>query len=270
MLLQQHCLSDGSQLTNLQNDSLWSAVAAGLGTGIYPNDLIRVGIGTSVPRYNFEVGSPGAGSTSLYVNNTATFADQLSANNVNVTGVITATTFRLSGSSGSVNAGIVTATTLSVGTGGTAITTSSAGLVGIGTTSARSKLDVDGHTRFKTYSENVGIATIVGGVVTIDLSAAQSFTLDLTSNVTQFTIVNPPAGSTAFTVKIAQDSSGGRTVVGLDTFKNISGADIPVYWGAGGAVPTVTSTANRADIYSFKTFDSGASFYGVVGGQNFL
>jgi hypothetical protein len=106
--------------------------------------------------------------------------------------------------------------------------------------------------------------------VTIDLSTAQTFTLDLNANVTQITVVNPPSGSTAFTIKIAQDSTGGRTVVGLDTFKNSVGSNIPVYWSAGGAVPGVTTTANRSDIYSFKTFDSGSSFYGVVGGQNFL
>ena len=263
-------VGDGSGLTGLQNDSLWSGVAAGLGTGIYPNDLTRIGIGTSAPRYDFEVGTTGTGATSLYVNNLAVFADQVSAKNVNITGIITASTFRLSGASGSINAGIVTAATLSVGTGGTAITTSSAGLVGIGTTSARSKLDIDGHTRFRTYSENVGIVTIVSGVVTIDLSIAQTFTLDLNANVTQITITNPPSGSTAFTVKMTQDSTGGRTVVGLDTFKNSVGGDIAVYWSAGGAVPGVTTTANRADIYSFKTFDSGASFYGIVGGQNFL
>jgi len=31
----------------------------------------------------------------------------------------------------------------------------------------------------------------------------------------------------------------------------------------------MTQTASRADIYSYKTFDGGSSFYGVVGGQNF-
>jgi len=262
-------IGDGSGLTNLQNDSLWSAVAAGLGTGIYPNDLIRVGIGTSVPKYILEVGSPGAGTTDIYVNNIAEFANQVSANNVNVTGVITATNFRLSGSSGSVNAGVVTATTLSVGTGGTALTVSSTGRVGVGTTVPRDKLDVDGHLRLRTYSENVGVATVVGGVVTIDLATAQTFTVELTSNVTQFTILNPPTGSTAFTMKLTQDATGGRSV-GIDTFRNVSGGTIPIYWSGGGVIPGITTTANRADIYSFKTFDSGSSFYGVVGGQNFV
>jgi hypothetical protein len=263
-------VGDGSQLTNLQNDSLWSNVPTGLGTGIYPDNLPRVGIGTSRPRFNFEVGSPGTGSTDLYVNNFASFVGQVSINNLNVTGFLTSSSFRLNGASSTINAGIVTASTLSVGSGSSAISVSSAARVGIGTSSPRDKLDIDGHTRFRTYSENVGVATILGGVVTIDLSVAQTFTLNLTSNVTQFTIRNPPSGSTAFTIRITQDSIGGRTVVGFDTFKRESGADIPVYWPAGGIVPTMTSTANRTDIYSFKTFDGGSSFFGVIGGQNFV
>ena len=85
--------------------------------------------------------------------------------------------------------------------------------------------------------------------------------------VNQFTILNPPSGSTAFTIKITQDSTGYS--VGIDTFKAQSGASIPVYWPGGGVVPVVTTGANKTDIYSFKTFDSGSTLYGVVGGQNF-
>ena len=41
-----------------------------------------------------------------------------------------------------------------------------------------------------------------------------------------------------------------------------------MYWPSG-VVPIVTTTADKADIYSFKTFDGGGSLYGIVGGQNF-
>jgi hypothetical protein len=70
-------------------------------------------------------------------------------------------------------------------------------------------------------------------------------------------------------MKITQDSTGNRAV-GIDTFKTSGGASIPVYWPGGGVLPIVTPTADRSDIYSFKTFDGGSTFYGVVGGQNFL
>jgi hypothetical protein len=264
-------IGDGSGITNLNiASSGWTNYVSGGSSITYNTSLGLVGVGTSVPRFKLEVGPVGYGSTSLYVNGEAKFVGFVTTNNVFVSGIITANSYNFGGQTGQINAGIITTKNLNIGTGGTVLTTSDAGLVGIGTLSPRNKLDIEGHTRFKTYSENVGILTISSGVVSVDLSTAQTFELSLTSNVTQFTILNPPSGSTAFTIKVAQDAIGGRTVVGLDTFKNLSGANIPVYWSAGGVVPGVTTTANRTDIYSFKTFDSGSSFYGVVGGQNFL
>ena len=113
--------------------------------------------------------------------------------------------------------------------------------------------------------------SIVGNEVEIDLSEAQSFTLTADNNVTSFVLQNPPSGSTSFTLKILQDSNGGRSV-DVDAFKDGNGLSIPIYW-PGGLVPTVTTTADKTDIYSFKTFDGDtlttSGFYGVVGGQNF-
>jgi len=265
-------VGDGNGLTNLNiTASGWSNTVSGTGVSItYNTYLGLVGIGTSVPRFNLEVGAVGVASTALYVNGSSTFIGFVTTNNLLVGGALTVSTYNLNGGTGHINAGIVTTSTLSVGTAGTVITTTSAGLVGIGTSAPRSKFDVEGHTRFKTYSEAVEALSISSGLVIVDLAKAQTFTLELTSSVTEIRIANPPSGSTAFTIKIAQDSVGNRSVVGLDTFKNSSGGNIPVYWGAGGVVPGITTTASRADIYSFKTFDSGSSFYGVVGGQNFV
>lgn len=256
-------IGDGSGLTNLQNDSLWNSTAAGVGTGIYPNNLLRVGIGTSIPNYNLELGTAGTGSTDLYVNNTTVLAGFTTTKDIVVGGAITATSYRLDSSTSNIRAGIVTATTLVVGT---AVSTSGS-QVGFGTASPRAKVDIEGSAKFKTYSENVQPLTISGGNVDIDLSVAQSFTLTVNAAVTQFTILNPPSGATAFTIKILQDSTGYS--VGIDTFKTSGGASIPVYWPGGGVVPVVTTTANKTDIYSFMTFDGCSSLFGVIGGQNF-
>ena len=56
-----------------------------------------------------------------------------------------------------------------------------------------------------------------------------------------------------------------------------AGASCIVKW-PGGIVPTVTQSANKTDIYSFKIFDgatlksnpSTSVIYGIVGGQNFV
>jgi hypothetical protein len=261
-------VGDGSGLINLNNDSKWAGVDVGLGTGIYNTNLLNVGIGTSVPRFNLEVGTIGAGGTSLWVNNGARFDNYLSANDVNITGIITASSYRFNGGTGTINAGIVTTTTLIVGSGGTALT--NVGLnVGIGTAAPREKLDVEGTLRTKVVREAVHTLSIASNVVTIDLSIAQNFLLSATANVNEFRIINPPTEASSFTIKIAQDATGGRTI-DIDDFKTSSGSLIPVFWPGGGIIPVITPTASRSDIYTFKTFDGGSNWYGVVVGQNFL
>jgi hypothetical protein len=255
---------DGSGLTNLNATALgWTNISG----GIYNTNLSNVGVGTSVPRFNLEVGTVGSSSTTLYVNGQARFVGIVTANNAFVSGILTATSFDLRSSTGRITAGIVTTTTLVVGSGGTTITTSGPN-VGIGTLSPRAKFDVEGLTRLKTYTEAVQTVSSSANFVTIDLSAAQTFDLTVTETINQFRILNPPVGSSSFTIKITQNSTGGYTA-NIDDFRSSGGEVIPVFWPGGGVLPIITTTANRTDIYSFRTFDNGASWYGVVIGQNF-
>ena len=257
-------VGDGSALTNLNASATgWTNISG----GVYNTNLNNVGIGTSVPRFNLEVGAVGSSSTTIYVNGRAVFAGIVTANNAFVSGMLTATAFDLNSATGQITAGIVTATTLSVGSNGITITTSGAS-VGVGTLSPRTKFDVEGLTRLKTYAESVQTVSSSFNVVTLDLSQSQTFNLTVTEQINSFTITNPPADSSSFTIKIAQNATGGYAV-GIDTFKTSGGVDIPVYWPGGGVLPIVTPTANRSDIYTFKTFDSGSTWYGIVVGQNF-
>ena len=259
-------VGDGAALTNLNASATgWTNVAG----GIYNTNLNNVGIGTSVPRFNLELGAIGAGGTSLWVNNNARFDNFLSANDVSITGVITASSYRFNGGTGLVNAGIVTTGTLVVGIAGTVITTTSSQLVGVGTASPREKFDVEGTLRTKVVREAVHTLSITSNIVTVNLSIAQNFLLSANANVNSFTITNPPSEVSSFTIKIAQDATGGR-IINIDDFKTSGGIAIPVNWPGGGIVPITTPTADRNDIYSFKTFDGGSNWYGVVVGQNFL
>ena len=280
---------DGSGLTNLANDSLFAAVPSGIGTGISPIGALNVGILTTRPLddVNLTVGAVGSSGTSMHVFSEAKFAGILTTNNLTVAGV---TTMVGQYEINNVSSGLIRGTSIGIGTtnpltaiqvgtasslgvpdNGYVFSVTGIGSVGIGTTVPKSHLHVEGHTKFKTYSESVTSPSISSNEITLDLSTSQTFTITASDDITAFVVTNPPSGSTSFTLKILQDSTGGRSV-GIDTFKNNSGTSIPVYW-PGGVVPIVTTTADKTDIYSFKTFDGDnlttSGLYGVVGGQNF-
>ena len=261
-------VGDGSGLYNLFNDSLWKGVASGLGTGIYPIQNLNVGIGSTIPNsaYKLQVGTVGTGGTDLYVANNSELNGTVRISSANVSGIITASNFNLNSSSGRITAGVVTTTTLKVGSGSTILSTTSTG-VGVGTATPRANLDVEGSLRLKQYYEMPKELTASSNNVNIDISKGQSFTLRTTQNVNQFTLRNVPSGSsTAFTIRIIQGPT--PYTVSIDTFKTSGGSTIPVLW-PGGVIPVVSPSANNTDIYSFMTFDGGANLYGVVGGQNF-
>ena len=261
----------------------WTNVVSG-GSSITYNTNIgyggSVGIGTSAPEYLLTVGASGTDTTSLYVNGPSQFIGIVTTNNTFVSGALTATgAYSLE----NVSSGVIQASSVGVGTtnplgsvqvgsAGTQVCViTGIGSVGIGTTKPEASLDVQAHARFKSYSENVGILTIASNVVTVDLSQAQSFICTATDTIDSFTLINIPTESSTFTIRMTQDSTGSRSV-GIDTFKDSGGNNIPVYWPSG-VVPIVTTTAEKTDIYSFKLFDgtniTSVGMYGIIGGQNF-
>ena len=267
---------DGSLLTSVNVSAAGWTNITGSDPILYNTDLNEVGIGTSVfTGSKLTVGDVGAGGTSLFVNGEARFVGLITANNVTITGFTTITSdYDIQNSSGQITAGIVTATNLIVGT---ALSTSS-NKIGIGTGAPRTLLDVQGVLRTTALAENVDAGDIdtSGGVgsrkVILDLAQSSVFEIEVDAIIDVFEVRNPPTDGGTFTLKITQNSTGGFAV-DVDSFKNLNLTNpIPVYW-PGGVVPTVTTTANRTDIYSFKFFDGSdlvnKGLYGVVGGQNF-
>ena len=272
-LTASYFVGDGNLLTNLNASATGWTVISG---GIYNTGLDLVGIGTTVPTVNLTIGAVGMASTSVLAHGIAQFAGIITTNNLFVSGVTTvAGSYNLQNSTGIINAGIVTATTLNIGVNGSTLyadSTSGITSVGVGITTPRAKFDVEGHTRLKTVAYNVEYLTSTANVVTVDLSTSQNFICTATENISQFTLTNIPDGVSDFTIRIDQDTTGGYSV-GIDTFRTSGGAVIPVYWPGGGVLPVVTTTASRSDIYSFKLFDgsniTSAGLYGLIVGQNF-
>lgn len=99
--------------------------------------------------------------------------------------------------------------------------------------------------------------SIASGVVNIDLSLGNLFTLALTANITSITFSNVPASGrgTSISVRIRQDATGGRTVTLPSSFKAISGSD-----------SAVQTAANAYTVLNFTTYDQGTRWEYVMKG----
>jgi hypothetical protein len=109
----------------------------------------------------------------------------------------------------------------------------------------------------KNLSEVSASATISTGTLTLNLSTAGVFYVSLNGAITTFTISNPPAGSSALTLIFTADGTPRSVTWGT-----------AVTW-SGGTAPTLTSTANKRDVFTFLTLNGGTNWLGFTGGQNY-
>ena len=257
---------DGSNITNLPADSEWNRTDAGINT-----TSTNVGLGTTNPGYSLEIkGGSTGNSGDLYVQGDSQFVGVSTLATVRAT-VLSATDVNLSDADGSIVVGVQTVNgEFYVGAGGTAIYHEN-GKVGIASSSPdnQATVDIGARTKLNDYYEKVTTVTSSSGVVTLDLNKSRSFDLTTSEGITEFVLSNrlDSDDHTTFTLKIQQSSTA--YPVGINTFKQTSGGTaIPISW-SGGVVPSVVSVGLKTDIYSFQTFDGGASLFGVVVGQNF-
>lgn len=106
---------------------------------------------------------------------------------------------------------------------------------------------IQSRMRLKYYAEVKSSPSSSSGVLTLDFSNGNHFSVTLTENVTSIVFANWPTGTalTGFILVLKQDGTGSRTVAFPASVK--------------GTVPVVTATASRADIFSVMSFDNGTS-----------
>lgn len=105
------------------------------------------------------------------------------------------------------------------------------------------------------YASKITSDTAVSNTFTCDLSVSNWHTCTLGASST--IAVSNGVNGQQFTVVLVQDGTGSRAVTWFSGIK----------W-AGGSPPTLTTTINKADIFTFKQTAAGA-YYGMVAGQNF-
>ena len=125
------------------------------------------------------------------------------------------------------------------------------------------EVDASGDVKLAEYGNSVSVYTgfktplednTDGATVTFDLNAANTHTVTLGGNRT-LALSNVDAGQ-KFIIRLVQDGTGSRTVTWFSTIK----------W-PGGTTPTLTTTANKTDVFGFICTSAG-NYDGFVVGLN--
>ena len=142
----------------------------------------------------------------------------------------------------------------------TSFTTKGTGSYQIGGTTVITSGRVVQYATLQGYAEKRYAFGNTGTTPTLDLSNGNFVTATLTGNATWvFSLGSVPTGDTvAFTLHLTNDATAGRTITWPAS----------VVW-PNAVVPTRTTTANRTDVYTFYTFNSGSTWYGNLSLYNY-
>lgn len=105
-------------------------------------------------------------------------------------------------------------------------------------------------------NEFINVMGNTGDNSVINLANGTFVTATVNSNPT-FTIINVPSQAVSFTLVLTNDDTGGRTITWPAS----------VRW-PGGAISR-TLNANKTDIYTFFTINSGTTWYGSLDKKNY-
>jgi hypothetical protein len=108
------------------------------------------------------------------------------------------------------------------------------------------------------FTEKKATPSISSNVLTLDLSTAGLFYVNLNSNITTLTLTNVPTSPKvlSFTVQFVADG----------TLRAVSWP-LGTRW-ANGILPTLTSVLNKVDTFTFLTHDGGTNWFAYISDQN--
>jgi len=118
-------------------------------------------------------------------------------------------------------------------------------------------LNVTGVGTVTKPSEKINFVGNTGAAATINLDNGSFVTATLTDNCT-FTFSNPSNGAVSFTLVLTNDATPSRTITWPASVK----------W-PNATVPVRTEAANKTDVYTFFTYDSGSIWWGNLSLYNF-
>ena len=140
---------------------------------------------------------------------------------------------------------------------GFANVTSTLQVAGITTLNANVAManNVLSNPKFASYKEAVVANTITTTTHTVDLALSNVFDLTLANASITITFSNPPASGNAysFTLHCKQDATGSRIITWPASVK---------YPNA--STPTMSTGANKIDVFSFFTLDGGTTYLGAL------
>jgi hypothetical protein len=117
-----------------------------------------------------------------------------------------------------------------------------------------------GELNIKGFSETNTTADLNASVTNLNLLLGNTFSFNLGSGSSSFTLYNVPTNSFSFTIILTQKGTPAGTVSWN------FGSSYTVKW-ANAATPIVSADVGKVDIYSFMVV--GTTIYGFVGGQRF-
>lgn len=106
--------------------------------------------------------------------------------------------------------------------------------------------DITGLTTYRSPGRNAPAPYSASGALSLNLAQASVHIITLTGNATSFAFTSPQYSGQEIEVQFIQDATGSRTLAGVSS---------TIKWAAA-AAPTLTTTANRRDIFRFRFYNT--------------